>query len=261
MAHHPLRSDGAQRLGFGTATVRRSLVLSLTVLTAFGAGAFWYLNTRSENAQPEVGSPMRQTVFPGAQYGESPYPGAKEEIAGLRERLARLETEIAGLRRERKADVMRVQSHGDTMGTQGDAEELSNTVEQQLAAELEAAKRRNVAYLESIESTYNSEKTDGAWAQQAAAEITAALSPEEGATLAQASVQEVECRLSLCRVEVSLAGRGRMDEFLHRFHPKVAHLLPRLTIQPFERGGDSATFVIYLAREGHRFPDPETTAP
>ncbi|MGH9894389.1 MAG: hypothetical protein ACREA0_20875, partial [bacterium] len=76
--------------------------------------------------------------------------------------------------------------------------------------------------------------------------------------LAATSIQDVECRATFCRVEVTHKDRQAQALFEQRFMPAVAQLLPQAMPRTVKNEDGSTSSVVYLARDGHDFPQPET---
>jgi hypothetical protein len=108
--------------------------------------------------------------------------------------------------------------------------------------------------LEAIETSLRRESIDATWAAQAAHAIDQAMGDK---TLEGSVLHDLECRSTLCRIEVTNKDPQARSAFELRFFMAVAQLLPRATLRTVENQDGSSSTVLYLARDGHDFPQPE----
>jgi hypothetical protein len=115
-------------------------------------------------------------------------------------------------------------------------------------AEAEERADRRVAL---IQATLRSEGTDIRWADQAERSI---LSVSENSELTGSTVGQLECRTTICRVDISHESDLAADHFSGPFLTRLPNL-PRAMARryPSEAGGRVKT-VVFLAREGYRLP-------
>lgn len=102
-----------------------------------------------------------------------------------------------------------------------------------------------------IESSFFSEPVDGAWSVEAIDTIDEATASEE---LAETAVFAVDCRATLCRMEVQHDDPQALAEFEQWLPRKVVDMLPRITMDRIDGIDGSVTTVVYLARDGYRLP-------
>jgi hypothetical protein len=105
--------------------------------------------------------------------------------------------------------------------------------------------------LEAIEATLRHEPIDATWAAHAADTIDQAIGNN---TLDGSILHDLECRSTLCRVEVTNQDPQARFAFELQFLIAVAQLLPRATLRTVENQDGSSSTVLYLARDGHDFP-------
>jgi hypothetical protein len=110
------------------------------------------------------------------------------------------------------------------------------------------------AQAEANEAAFQQEATEPTWAGEAREVIARAVAAEE---LAGTSVQGVECRATLCRMEVTHSDQHARSVFAHHFLVAVAPLLPQAMVQAVENTDGSVRTALYLARAGHDFPQLE----
>jgi hypothetical protein len=109
---------------------------------------------------------------------------------------------------------------------------------------VEARAQEQRQWQEKIASTewrFRQEPVEAAWAAQVTEKIHQAYEREE---LAELLVQAVECRSTLCRVEVVLD--EQTNQLIPLFAMHVADTLPKLTVKP-KADGDTGT-VLFLTR-------------
>ena len=75
-----------------------------------------------------------------------------------------------------------------------------------------------------------------------------------GDELAGAALQDIDCRSTLCRVEVQHRDEAKLQEFQRLFSLKVSQALPRLMMHRIDNADGSITSYLCLARQGYRLP-------
>jgi hypothetical protein len=120
------------------------------------------------------------------------------------------------------------------------------------AAVAEEERRRVEERMQALETSLQSEPLNRSWSIQVSEQITQAFASEE---LAGISLDHVECRSTLCRVEVTHDDPMRRGEFEIWFPFKVAQFLPRLVMRRVDNDDGSSSTVVYTARQGYRLPD------
>jgi hypothetical protein len=120
---------------------------------------------------------------------------------------------------------------------------------------LEAEREQLIlAQAEANEAALQKEVEDPIWSGETLDRINSAVAAGE---LAATSAQDVECGATLCRVEVTHKDRHGRSVFEQRLSAAVAELSPQAMIQTVENEDGSISTVLYLARDGHDFPQPE----
>ncbi|MGH9891510.1 MAG: hypothetical protein ACREA0_05905 [bacterium] len=126
--------------------------------------------------------------------------------------------------------------------------------EAQVAAEIAEEQQQIQAYAQTIEASLEAETVDSAWSGSTADLIREVFAADE---LAGASLQDIDCRATLCRVEVQHRDEAKLRKFQHLFPFRVSQVLPRLMMHRIENADGSITTYLYLARQGHRLPTAE----
>jgi hypothetical protein len=117
--------------------------------------------------------------------------------------------------------------------------------------EIEQADAQMWAQIDVIEEAIMAEDPDPDWAQAAVDELDGAYQGEE---MAGAEFVSVECRTTMCRMELALTGTKTAEETFR----SLADLAP-WEGQGFVQieDGELGQVVVYLAREGHSLPQVE----
>lgn len=248
----------------------------LGIITAVGtliAGVMYATAPTGDGEPPGVGSgsgepPVAQTTASGVdQGGEGDVHGdgvdgidvLRREVALLRDDLAAVQRRLKQLtRRAGKAEQQDV-AHGSAVSEGMPTIDLREGLaayaaeRQRLEAESE---QRILAQAEANEAALRKETEDPSWSGEARDLIASAVAAGE---LAATSVEDVECRATLCRIEVRHKDRQAQAVFEGRFIMAVAQLLPQATLRTVKNEDGSRSTVLYLARDGHDFPQPEAT--
>lgn len=173
-------------------------------------------------------------------------------LGALRSEVVLLRTEMAALRRqmdEEQSARARTESAAADVGLEAfpadPAEEETLLIEEE--------ERSAQTRLETIEGILATEPEDAEWSLSAAELIREVLASKD---FEGTSVYDVQCRSSLCRIEVEHDDPRKLADFQMHFPMRVASLLPRTAMHRVEGDNGSSRTIVYLAREGHRFPQP-----
>ncbi|MCH9697566.1 MAG: hypothetical protein K0U68_05635 [Gammaproteobacteria bacterium] len=105
-----------------------------------------------------------------------------------------------------------------------------------------------------IKNAFQAEQTDTQWSM----EITDSITSFFNSTNASGSVlSQVNCRTTLCIVEVEYENTSAMDEFDLDFQLHMASQLPQSNYATEQNDDGSLTVTMYMAREGYEFPQVE----
>ena len=214
--------------------------------------------------------------------GYPPFPPAAPEATSARQDIEAIHTELARLKRststweqhaatmQRELTALRSQLMQVDQGQTALAQALDQLRKHVLAARPEPpsmserdtaavshAPREEMAHtdarqLETLEAELNGEKPDPAWARNAEQALHALWQGQENSGL---SLVHVECRTSLCRLELDLDGTSSAEESLRA----LMYLIPwsgQSAMQIIE--GEAPQVVMYLARRDTNFPRNET---
>jgi hypothetical protein len=218
---------------------RMRVLLGFAVLLVGGVLAALAIGSnRSAHSQDRAAPALVDAPTPAARQADSDQSGA-------------LRREVALLRREVSAARIR---DAEESPPEPDIAVGDEAERQRLVAEDEAKFR---AQAEATEAALRAEQPDPAWSSKARDLIAGAVSNE---AMKSTKVMDIDCRSTLCRVKVTNPDPKARMAFEHHFGLSVGMLLPQLQVQTIQHDDGSATSIVYLAREGHDFPAPKSSA-
>ena len=177
-----------------------------------------------------------------------------EEIRDLRKVVTLLKSRVMSL--ETQLQVRRAVQPSAVPATNQATEQPGLVSEDELdeAALAEQEQASWEEYMNLVETGLQYEQTDVQWSSKAKAEIENAFTTQE---LAGASVTDIECRSTLCRIEVAHVDRQPLAEFEILLPKTLAHILPQALMERVELEDGSTSTLIYLARDGYDLPEPD----
>lgn len=117
-----------------------------------------------------------------------------------------------------------------------------------MATLTQAQEQRDREHLAFLDTAMQAEGVDTHWAFDTTELLTGVLESEE---LAAMAVHDLECRTTVCRLEVEYDNTQAMDQFALLFPMQVGEALPQLTFFHQQLADGRSHTVIYLARQGH----------
>jgi len=256
-----------------SSSTRQRIFAIITAVATLVAGLLYATAPTTDDGEPpptEVGpreapiaqAPTLESYRGGEEdahgHGVDDIGALRREVDLLREDLDAVHRRLEQLARRagetERQDVAHNSTVSDGMPTLDPSDDLAAAHEaerQRIEAESEQSTR---AQAEANEAALQSETADTAWSGEAHDLITSAFATQD---LTAASVADVECRATLCRVEVTHKNPQARAVFERQFTLAVAHLLPRAMVQAVENEDGSTSAVFYLARDGHDFPQPK----
>jgi hypothetical protein len=176
----------------------------------------------------------------------------RDDLAAVRRRLEQLAPRAVEAERQDAAHGAAVSEGMPSIDPREDSA-AATAERQRLEAESE---QRILAQAEANEAALQKETEDPTWSGEAYDLINSAVAAED---LAGTSLHDVECRATLCRIEATHKDPQARGAFEGQLIMTVAQLLPRATLRAVENEDGSISTVLYLARDGHDFPQPEAT--
>lgn len=101
-------------------------------------------------------------------------------------------------------------------------------------------------YQAAIETKFNLQYIDSAWASKMMDLIQAGLEVQD---MDMTAVVDLQCKATLCRLEVEHASQMELDEFNFKLLEKVGHSLPHMSSND-SLADNSIITVVYLAQKG-----------
>ncbi|MCQ8105451.1 hypothetical protein NP590_15160 [Methylomonas sp. SURF-2] len=214
------------------------------------AASYWltYESLGVEGANAAQGIVSRHESVPVAQ--SAPNAVVKAEIADLRRSVGLLKDEFAALRKEITRQGARASAQvaaSDEASTALPADDLEAIAEQAL----QDAETLHNKRMETISQALTSQAVDYAWAEQAKRTIGEVLEDE---TFQEAELRHLECRATLCKIELSHGDTGSSQELGMRLSLALGAELPQMTMQRSANQDGTVSTVLYLARDGYDFP-------
>jgi len=136
-------------------------------------------------------------------------------------------------------------SPGDVVEDDAPTDRSDARSEEERRAEEEARADRRFAFLT---EQVRAEPMDRSWAPHAVEAIESATEDFPGS-----AVQRIDCRSTLCQVEVEHDDRRTSDRFTDYFFPRVPSL-PRGALRRLETPDGRPRSLVILARQGHALP-------
>jgi hypothetical protein len=178
-------------------------------------------------------------------------------VAELQHQVALLRAEVAKLQQHVRqhapaaAPVRRLARPRDAAAPADAGDGSAQELPEDDATALEAERQRGRARMAAGAAALHRESPDNVWSVQATEAIDEALAREE---FAGTMVQEIDCRATLCQVQVVHADPAEQALFQQTFSFQVGPLLPKMMMQTEELDDGSISATLYLAREGYALP-------
>lgn len=223
----------------------RSSMLSIAVVVLVILVLGFYMKGRdSDTTQPL--SKSAETGFGDEALNQSAdelYDALAAENADalfvIHQEMLALKMQISDLRSQLNV----AQLHTTTAGDEGNAD--VRLTEDELQAK---ARQESLDQIMVIEDNFQAEMTDPDWSQTAESRLQNAFT---GQGLAEHSLRNMECKTSLCRLDVVHQEGADMNEFRSSLRDQVSDILPAGAIRPGDKGGT----VLYLAKDSASLSD------
>lgn len=159
-------------------------------------------------------------------------PPASEDLRQMQAQVAALQAQVAGLKgRDRGANATISPEEGRRRNQEDE--------------------RRHAAYVAKIQSEFALEPVDARWSSNATSRLWNSLNQSQDM---RGAARDVQCRSTMCRVEMSDDGSGAIDKHLPLWAQQFADTMPRMVGQTTRNPRGGAERVLYLM-------SPEPTAP
>lgn len=221
---------------------------------ALGYGVFRVI--AGGGSKPVSGNELSPVMPLRAESQGEPAPAITEELGRLRAEIKTLQERFEALpKRVTNAPMLQAPSEPEP---QEEAEKP--TLPRTTIADSALAQRDRQAKLDAIEQAFQHQPLATKWGSAANAAIEQAFETLNqttgGAEFAGSEMTSVDCRETLCRLEITHADMDSVRRFIEDFPRSVGPGLPRMTLEPSQNPDGSIDTVVYLAKEGSRFPQP-----
>jgi hypothetical protein len=169
---------------------------------------------------------------------------ANTELNELKQKIAQLESQKANA-------VLQAQSQnaGETVADQADMMEESAKDPEQLAKEQEEQRAKQLAQMN---SSFLAEPSGQQWASETTHLVSSFFESEQGAKI---DVSDIQCRKTLCKVELNKVDRAKAgNELALNFPMHVGQALSQARYFHEQNADGTTNVTIYLARNGYELP-------
>lgn len=172
---------------------------------------------------------------------------ASSRSSPIQEEFSKLKEEIAALYQQ----IGNISTASESLDNAEGLREPAEFTEQDIIAATEEQAYKDRKRMEMINSVFLSENTDYQWATKITKLIT---QPLENGEQVRTILSDVECRATLCRVEVNHEDATAAGEFELQLSMQVGESLPQINYFHEPQDDGSINVVMYLVREGYDLP-------
>jgi hypothetical protein len=189
---------------------------------------------------------------------------SEADMAALKQELAELRQTVATLQNTKKAEPSIAMQNEITnlksslkglQNTQSDNANTENAdltpalTEAEIQAQMQEQKEATNQFITQLDQKFVAETADRQWANKVTQHINGAFESNE---LSKASIVGLECRTTLCKLEVSFDDPQTMQETQRWLAYKLSDSLPNFSAVPGEQGSDgqSNSTIYYFSRKG-----------
>jgi hypothetical protein len=179
----------------------------------------------------------------------------KSDIKALKQaniEVGKLTQRIAQLENQNGSHVVKAKGQSANESSSFDAYEMTQEEPkspQEMAKEQESLKAKQLAQ---INTAFLAEPSDQKWATETTHLVTSFFDNEKAANL---NVADIQCRKTLCKVELSKVDRAKAgNELALNFPIHVGQALANASYFYEDNADGSANVTIYLARNGYELP-------
>jgi hypothetical protein len=228
---------------------KKSFVVSLLAVALTGALLVVFVQSRDSDkmennsvAKPADTISIDQSDASDVLTADSKDKAANDQaLASMQEQLTELHEELIEL----QLDTDRNGSRHSVLSTESDDEPI-------IVSEAEQ-ERIMLEQMDAIENDFQSEEFDDDWSIMAEDRIIEVF---DNPNLSSHYLQSMECRSSLCKLEVSHDQSADMTDFRFKLRDKITDILPAGAIRP----GGKGVSVIYLAKDSNSFSNTHSSS-
>lgn len=209
-------------------------------LVGIAMGAYLlYRFSQSSAREPQGAAAPEAREEQGALVERS--EAGQREISEIKAEIARLQYQLAVLRQQPSSNEPKIRSPETERGSDD-------------AVVKDPSEKARMAYkerMEAFESSFHTEPQDSGWSSNSLSAVHEALDKDEAL---RAAVLDLDCRSSLCRLELSDNGADSMSGSIASMARKLLRVFPSIVGDRVDVGGKS-TLVYYMLRKPYS-PDP-----
>jgi hypothetical protein len=181
----------------------------------------------------------------------------RSELATLNPTIQRLSLEVGELK-VKLAALSNQSSDGENSDTTfieiSDQANFKPETAADMIARNEEEEKKNDEHIGVIKNAFQTQNTDEQWSADVTDTITAVFANK---SFLDAELSQVQCRSTLCIVEVEHRDSSAVDEFDMEFQMQIGGQLPQTNYTSTQNDDGSVTVTMYMAREGYEFPQVE----
>lgn len=191
-------------------------------------------NTKTRDTEKSIMKAADQLYEVLAEENANAMSDIQKQILILTTQLDHLQSKLQGIQKSQSSTEQK-SVNGNTLSNEGTD---LNTAEQEAEA-----RRETYEQITAINDNFQAEMTDPGWSTTAESRLQDAF---DNQLLAEHHLQDMECRTSMCRLDILHQDGSNMTNFRHNLRDQVSDILPAGAIHP---GDDGNSTVVYLAKD------------
>jgi len=203
-----------------------------------------------------IASTKAKTLLPDDTFrqGYSTGRGEIQQPYASRPELSRLEARLDHLTRQIEAQAKVLMKINAVIASNEESSSDGDSDADMLRQAEEQAERDSEEQFALLEQSVHSEAADPEWSTHAIAQIEQILANDG---FANTKAYNIDCRATLCKVEVAHNDPDAFADFQMQFPMQVANILPQTMMTHEDTGEGQTNTVVYLAGEGYSLPNSE----
>jgi hypothetical protein len=184
----------------------------------------------------------------------------RSELATLNPTIQRLNLEVGVLKVKLAALSNQLSDGENSDSTSSDTSDHGDqaSFKPETAADMIALNKEELKkddeHIDVIKNAFQTQDTDEQWSADVTESIAAVFADK---SFSNTALSQVQCRSTLCVVEVEHGDSSAADEFDLEFQIQIGSKLPRTNYTSSQNDDGSVTVTMYMAREGYEFPQVE----
>jgi hypothetical protein len=211
-------------------------------------------------------------TIPGVYYSFSVYDNSvdnRQALANLSKEITLLKSEISILKKansgvseikkeilqlsaKKTDDILQTQTQNDALKNQDDHTDEIQTAQMDPIEMAKKQEEQRAKDFDLINNAFLAEASDQEWSSKTTALATSFFESEAGAKI---GLSDIECRKTLCKIEINNPSSANAnDNLMLRFPMHVEKELSQASFFYEQTGDGSTNVIIYLARNGFDLP-------